>query len=265
MALFAPFDTGLYPAVDFRERARISTARSLRKRFDRWFIVGTLWTGSVDTVPIMGIVAVIADTSGPSLNLIVPGPSARKTFRMLLGGCRRVPRVSISIHRGICTGSCITLEFLELFVAEGLYDRILTVLTFRPEFKTPWPGGAQQTTIALNRLTRHQAAELMRRKTRGALSEALIEQVYDRTSGVPLFVEEFTKMVQESTAPGGRSDGPTGSTILPAHEIPASLQDLMSARLDRMEGEQAVAQLAATLGREFSYELIAAPNWTNRT
>ena len=87
------------------------------------------------------------------------------------------------------------------------------------------------------------------------LSEAVIEQVYDRTGGVPLFVEEFTKMVQESRP---ASNGVATRQSSPSHEIPATLQDSMNARLDRMESEQEVAQLAATLGREFSYELMAA-------
>ena len=91
-----------------------------------------------------------------------------------------------------------TLEFLGQFLAEGLHDRILTVLTFRPEFQTPWPAVAHQTSLALNRLTRRQVGDLMRKKTGGALPEAVVEQVYDRAGGVPLFVEEFTKMVQES-------------------------------------------------------------------
>ncbi len=98
----------------------------------------------------------------------------------------------------------------------------------------------------------------MRKKAGGTLPEAVIEQVYDRAGGVPLFVEEFTKMVQESGALDQAGEGGAGSKTLPVREIPATLQDLVMARLDRMEGDRDVAQLAATLGREFSYELLAA-------
>src|SRR5262245_19400928 len=96
----------------------------------------------------------------------------------------------------------------------------------------------------------------MRKKAGGGLSEALIEQVYDRVGGVPLFVEEFTKMVQESAGPG--PTGSAGTPTLLGHAIPSTLQDLLVARLDRMEGGRELAQLAAVLGREFSYELLAA-------
>src|SRR5262249_20245559 len=82
-----------------------------------------------------------------------------------------------------------TLEFLGQFIGEGPHNRILTVLTFRPEFKTPWPALAHQTTLALNRLTRRQVAEWVRRDAGGVLPESLIAQIYQRTSGVPLMVE----------------------------------------------------------------------------
>ena len=86
----------------------------------------------------------------------------------------------------------------------------------------------------------------------------MIEQVYDRTGGVPLFVEEFTKMVQESGVLDQDGGGGARGQALLGHEIPTTLQDLVMARLDRMEGERELAQLAAVLGREFSHELLAA-------
>ena len=72
------------------------------------------------------------------------------------------------------------------------------MLTFRPEFQTPWPAVAHQTSLTLNRLTRRQIGELMRKKLGTATPEAVVEQIYERTAGVPLFVEEFTKLAQES-------------------------------------------------------------------
>ncbi len=151
-----------------------------------------------------------------------------------------------------------TLEFLGQFLAEFPHDRILTLLTFRPEFKPPWTAVDHQTSLALTRLTRRQVGDLMRKKAADGLPEAVIEQVYDRAGGVPLFVEEFTKMVQESAVLEQQgAGGVRGSTLL-GHEIPSTLQDLVMARLDRMEGGRELAQLAAVLGREFSHELLSA-------
>ncbi len=98
----------------------------------------------------------------------------------------------------------------------------------------------------------------MQKKLQGAPPEAVVDQIYDRTGGVPLFVEEFTKMVQESGVLNEPREGGTPVTALPAHEIPTTLQDLIMARVDRLEGDREVALLAATVGREFSYELLAA-------
>src|SRR5262249_38322939 len=143
-------------------------------------------------------------------------------------------------------------------LAEGLHDGLLTVLTFRPEFQTPWPAVAHQTSLALNRLPRRQVGDLMRKMTGIAVPDAVVGQVYDRTSGVPLFVEEFTKMLQESGMLSQAEHASARTRALLAHKIPATLQDLVMARLDRMSGDREVAQMAATLGREFGYDLLAA-------
>src|SRR5204862_3493894 len=87
-----------------------------------------------------------------------------------------------------------TLEFLGQFLAESADDNLLTVLTFRPEFKVPWQAFNHQTRLSLTRLTRRQVGDLMRKKAGADLPDELVEKVYDRAGGVPLFVEEFTKM-----------------------------------------------------------------------
>src|SRR5262249_9400373 len=150
-----------------------------------------------------------------------------------------------------------TLEVLAQVLADGRHDSILTVLTCRPEFKTPWPAVAHQTSLALNRLTRRQVGNLVRQKTGAAVPEALVDQIYDRTGGIPLFVEEFTKMVQESAASAqtgsGGARGPAGL----GNEIPSTLQDLVMARLDRLGKRQRLAQLAAVLRPEVIHGLLA--------
>ena len=89
--------------------------------------------------------------------------------------------------------------------------------------------------MALNRLTKRQIADMMRQKTGVKnLPQAVVDQVAARTEGVPLFVEEFTKMVQESGYLRESDDDVLLSGSFPLHEIPATLQDLLMARLDRM-------------------------------
>src|SRR5918994_1106390 len=92
-----------------------------------------------------------------------------------------------------------TLEFLTLLVDQGPTARILALFTCRPDFSPPWTGRAHLTQMTLNRLPRRQATELTGRVAHGkALPAAVVEQVVAKTDGVPLFVEELTKMVLES-------------------------------------------------------------------
>jgi class 3 adenylate cyclase/tetratricopeptide (TPR) repeat protein len=150
-----------------------------------------------------------------------------------------------------------TLEFLSLLV-----DRlppILLLLTARPEFHAPWPMHAHVTQLTLSRLGREHVAQMAERVAGGTtLPAEMVEQLVGRTDGIPLFVEELTKLILESEVvheesacyePAGKV-GPT--------EIPASLHDSLMARLDRLATAKSVAQLAAMLGREFSYELLHA-------
>jgi class 3 adenylate cyclase/tetratricopeptide (TPR) repeat protein len=152
-----------------------------------------------------------------------------------------------------------TLELLGLMIERIRQRPVLALITFRPEFQPPWTGQAHVTTLTLNRLGRRQGADLVARVTGDkALPAAIVEEVVVRTDGVPLFVEELTKAVLESSVladAGGHYDlaGP-----LPPHAIPTTLHDSLMARLDRLGPVKEVAQIGAVIGREFSPELLAA-------
>src|SRR5205807_1655416 len=127
------------------------------------------------------------------------------------------------------------------------------------EFETPWKSKAHQTQVALNRLTRRQIGEMMALKSGiKNIPQKVIDQIVERTDGVPLFVEEFTIMVLESGTLREVGGEVEMSDTFPINDIPATLQDLLMARLDRMASDLNVVQLAATLGREFTYELLKA-------
>jgi TOMM system kinase/cyclase fusion protein len=152
-----------------------------------------------------------------------------------------------------------TLELLSLLVDQGPTARILALFTCRPDFRPPWTGRSHLTQVTLPRLPPRQAAELSRWVAHGrALPAEVVEQVVAKTDGVPLFVEELTKMVVESgllREVDGRYEL-TGT--LPPLAIPATLQDSLMARLDRLATVKTVAQLGATIGRTFAYELLRA-------
>ncbi len=255
-------NTSLYPVVDFFERfLGFGRDEATASRFDRLIHhLKDYDLARADAVPLFAtLLSLPSDDRFPSLGLS-PVREREESFRVLrewmraYSECRPVLFVVEDLH----WVDASTLEFLSQFLTDGLQDQILTLLTFRPEFQTPWPALAHQTSLALNRLTRSQVGDLMRKKASGALPDGVIDQIYDRTGGVPLFVEEFTKMVQDSGALDEAGASSARARVLMAHEIPATLQDLVMTRLDRLEGDREVAQLAATLGREFSHELLAS-------
>ncbi len=255
-------NSGLHPVGDYFERSLgFGHDDSPRTRYDRLVRhLGDYGLDRPDVVPLFAsLVSLPPDDRFPPLGL-PPVREREETFRALREWLRAYSerRPVLFVVEDLHWIDASTLEFLAQFVAEGQYDRVLTLLTFRPEFQARWPAVAHQTTLALNRLTRRQVSELIRQKMQGAPAEAVVEEIYDRTGGVPLFVEEFTKLVQESGVLDQAGDDSTRLRALLAHEIPATLQDLVTARLDRMEGDREVAQLAATLGREFRYDLLAA-------
>jgi TOMM system kinase/cyclase fusion protein len=160
-----------------------------------------------------------------------------------------------------------TLELLGLLIDQGPTARILALWTFRPDFSPPWTGRSHLTQVTLHRLTRPQAAEMIRQVAHGkALPPEVVEQIVAKTDGVPLFVEELTKMVLESGLLQEREGRYALTGPLPPLAIPATLHDSLLARLDRLAMAKGLAQLGATLGREFSYALLQAVSpWDEAT
>jgi class 3 adenylate cyclase/predicted ATPase len=152
-----------------------------------------------------------------------------------------------------------TLELLNLLIEQLRSARVVLVVTYRPEFEPPWGGHAHVTGLTLNRLSRRESAAMIA-KVAGekAMPEEVLGEIVAKTDGVPLFVEELTKTVLESDLLEEAADRYVLSGPLPPLAIPASLQDSLMARLDRLAPVKEVAQLAATLGRTFSHELLGA-------
>jgi len=150
-------------------------------------------------------------------------------------------------------------EVLDLTVEKITGLPVLLVATYRPEFQPPWVSQSQVTVIALNRLGRSEGATLVRRLAGnlGALPPDIVEEIVERTDGVPLFVEEMTKAVVEA----GADRGHVSIAAVPPSSlaVPATLHASLLGRLDRL-GPTAknVAQVGAAIGRDFSYELLAA-------
>ena len=136
--------------------------------------------------------------------------------------------------------------------------RVLLIVTCRPEFRARWKGHPQVTALLLNRLGRRYCQAIVELIAGMALPSEVMEQIVAKTDGVPLFVEELTKTVLESGLLQEQDGAWLLTAPLPTLAIPTTLQDSLMARLDRLPSVKETAQIASTIGREFSYGLLAA-------
>jgi predicted ATPase len=152
-----------------------------------------------------------------------------------------------------------TLELLGLLVEQTPTAAMLHVLTFRPEFSPPWPARSHLTPITLNRLERPQVEALIAHLAGGkALPAEVVAHIVAKTDGVPLYVEELTKMLLASDLLRVDAEHYVLTGPLSTTAIPETLQDSLMARLDQLTTAKEVAQLGAVLGREFAYDMLRA-------
>lgn len=151
-----------------------------------------------------------------------------------------------------------TLELVGQMVARAARLPMMIVLAFRPSFVPPWTG-PHFTALQLGRLDRQQAIALIHAATGGKpLPPAIVEQIVARTDGVPLFIEEVTRAALDSGQLREEQSGYRLAAPLSSLAIPTTLYDSLMARLDRLAAAKEVAQIAAAIGREFPYDLLAA-------
>ena len=152
-----------------------------------------------------------------------------------------------------------SLELLTATIDRAQHQSVLLVATARPEFTPPWPSQAHVTALSLARLSRRECVALVDRIADSkVLPDEVLEQIIARTDGVPLFIEELTKTVIESGMLIDMGDRYTMAGPLPSLAIPTTLHDSLTARLDRLAPVKEVAQIAACIGRDFDYDLLAA-------
>jgi class 3 adenylate cyclase/predicted ATPase len=152
-----------------------------------------------------------------------------------------------------------TRELVDFMLGQVPAASILMLMTARPEFRAPWAQRSHITYLTVNRVTRRQTEAMVERVTGGKrLPAEVLQHVVAKTDGVPLFVEELTRMVLESDLLRDQGDRYELTGALPPLAIPSTLQDSLMARLDRLATVKEVAQVGAVLGRSFHYELLRA-------
>jgi class 3 adenylate cyclase/tetratricopeptide (TPR) repeat protein len=198
----------------------------------------------------------------PLLNLAIPPKyppltiSSEQQRRRLLstlvdwviGGVRLLQSPHAIVTEDLQWADPSTLELFSLLVQQGGKSRLLLLFTARPEFGASWPLLAHHTQIAIGGLSALNARSMIEDiGAHDALSHETIETVIERTGGVPLFIEELTRALLES-----------GSALLNMRDVPVTLHDSLTARLDRLGAAKEIAQVGAVIGSEFPYTLLQA-------
>jgi predicted ATPase len=196
----------------------------------------------------------------PSLNL-TPDAQKQRTLEViiehLVGLASQKP--VLAVYEDVHWIDPSTLDLLELVIERVQRLRVLAIITFRPEFVPPRTGQAHLSFLTLGRLARRQGASLIDTLTGGKpLPREVLDQIVAKTDGIPLFIEELTKTLLESGLLSEARDHYALSGPLLAMTIPTTLHDSLLARLDRLGQAKETAQIAAALGREFSYGLLSA-------
>ena len=207
--------------------------------------------------PLAALLSIPAGDKYPRRELS-PEQLKNQTFSALLGllqaSAERQP--AILVFEDVHWADPTSLELLERIRDNVKGWRMLVVVSHRPNHILPWAEQPHVTSLTVNRLQRTQVSSMVQSLTKGRLlPRTTIDQILAKTDGVPLFVEEITKAVLEN-AVGGSNEGGSGtqSTLL----VPDTLHDSLMARLDQLAPVKTVAQIAAVIGRDFSFELLKA-------
>jgi class 3 adenylate cyclase/tetratricopeptide (TPR) repeat protein len=260
----SPYHThsALYPVIDLWQRVlRFETAEAPADKLHKLEqMLAQYRLPLVETVPLFAALLSLPAEQYPPLTL-TPQQQKQKTLETCLALLveRAAQEPVLFIVEDLHWVDPSTLEFLNLLMDQGPTARILTLCTFRPQFTSPWPPRAHIAQLTLTRLPRSQIGRMVTAVAGGkALPAEVVQQIVTKSDGVPLFVEEMTKLVLASGLLQEHEDHYTLTGPLPPLAIPATLQDALMARLDQLASAKAVAQLGATLGREFAYELLRA-------
>ena len=210
----------------------------------------TLTLIKLDPAENVPLLAPLLDMPLPKERVLTLAPEElrRRQFAALTGWTIASARVQpvVLAFEDLHWADPTTLDVLRGLAERGALAPLFIVATARPEFRSPWSIRSHHGTISLAPLDRSQVRDMVAElSARHALPPDVMEDVAARTGGVPLFVEEVTRLLLER---GGEQGG--------IHAIPPTLQQSLTARLDRLGSAREVAQIGAVIGRDFSYNLL---------
>jgi class 3 adenylate cyclase/predicted ATPase len=256
-------DTALYPVTEQLLRAaeikRTDPPEQQLADLERLLAAGT--EHPQEAIPLIAaLLSIPTEGRYPKLDLMPQRQKAR-TFEVLIEQLEFLARnqpVLMLLEDAHYLDST-SAELFDQIASRIQHLPVMLIATSRPEGAVRWNGLSHATYLTLNRLSRGQAASIIEAMTGGKrLPATVLDQVLSKTEGVPLFVEELTKVVLESGLLQERDGDLVLAGPLPPLAVPATLHDSLMARLDRLASVREVAQVGAVIGREFTHELLAA-------
>ena len=254
-------DSALYPIISQMERAAgLAHDDAPQAKLDKLdAVLARTSTSTQDATLFAEMLSLPNDGRYPALEL-APQHRRQRTLVALGSQLEALTRASpvLMIFEDAQWTDPTSLEAFGRTVDQIAGLRALLIVTFRPEFEPPWIGRPYVTSLTLNRLTQRDVNAVID----GVVGDKLIptsvrQDIIERTDGIPLFVEEMTKVVLEA-----ETEGEARRTIAavpsPALAVPASLHASLMARLDRLGSAKEAAQIGAAIGREFSHALLTS-------
>lgn len=255
-------NSALHPVIDHLERAfrfeRDDSAAVKCSKLESRMV--DEWSGSRHDCHLIARALGIPCDEHYGAMRITPQRQKEDTLRVLVETVLQIARrnATLLLFEDAHWADPTTIELLDLLIRRCGDVPILVLISFRPEFQPAW-SGPHITTLPVTRLVRAQSVGLVAKLTRGRpMPPDLIDHIVEKTDGVPLFIEELTRAVLESgmvVDVGGRFEY---AGTVDRITVPSTLRDSLMARLDRLIPVKEIAQIGAVVGREFSYELVAA-------
>jgi class 3 adenylate cyclase/tetratricopeptide (TPR) repeat protein len=255
----------LHPIVDLLERqlgitrelpaeAIVAKLRDLTSGLGRSGDAPVRLLGSLLSVP-------LGPACPPPDADLAPALRRQETFDLLLAWLAAVTSAqpALLVVEDLHWADPSSLELLGRFLGRAEPGAVLSILTARPELRLGWPtSSASPASITVERLTAAEGQEMVAHLTHSKpLPAEVVGHILARADGIPLFVEEITRTVLESGLVRETADAHQLVGLLNEAAIPATLQDSLASRLDRLGPSKLLLQLAAVIGREFTFDLIA--------
>ena len=263
--------SAFFPIIEQLElAAQLTTGDSEAEKFAKLkAYLANVVDDRIETAALIAHLLSIAVADRNSLSTLTPQQIKNRTVAVILDMLLSLSgkRATLCFFEDAHWIDPSTLELLDLAMSRVDRARVMIVVSFRPEFRHSWSTLTNVTLHSLSRLSRSEVTRMIKEMSKQeSLSPQILDQIVDKADGVPLFIEELTASTMVAPAQNRRHGGDSEqSTSIAPIKVPETLHDALMERVDRVAHGRRLAQIAAVIGREFSYDLLTAASRTDET